>query len=86
MGYYAATKAKVMSPEISTILEADVVYVAEGSIHTTVSQILRSWNIAESSGTWQDDVSPGGMRSYSVPEQSTCSTKLTHVGVATSHF
>ena len=49
-----------MSPEILMILEADVVCVTEGSIHTTVSLNLRSWNIAGSSGTRQGDVSPAG--------------------------
>ena len=44
------------------ILEADVVCVTEGSIHTTVSPILRSWNIAESSGTLRGDVSPAGSK------------------------
>ncbi len=42
------------------ILEADVFCVTEGSIHTTISSNLRSWNIAGSSGTWQGDVSPTG--------------------------
>ncbi len=32
----------VISPEILIILEADVFSVTEGSIHTTVSPILRS--------------------------------------------
>jgi len=56
---------KVISPEILMILEADVVCVTEGSIHTTVSLNLRSWNIAKSymilrggsagaSGDWRD--------------------------------
>ena len=51
---------KVISPEILIILEADVICVTEGSIHTTISQHLQSWNIAESSGTRQGDVSPTG--------------------------
>ncbi|HUV83499.1 MAG TPA: hypothetical protein VMW53_10565 [archaeon] len=41
MGYQATTEVKVISPEISPILEADVICVTEGSIHTTVSQHLR---------------------------------------------
>ena len=53
---------KVISPEISMILEADVLCVTEGSIHTTISPNLRSWNIAGSSGTWQGDVSPTGSK------------------------
>ena len=44
------------------ILEADVLCVTEGSIHTTISPNLRSWNIAWSSGTWQGDVSPTGSK------------------------
>jgi len=61
MGYQATIeKVKVISPEILMILEADVFCVTEGSIHTTVSPILRSWNIAESSGTLRGDVSPAG--------------------------
>jgi len=48
MGYQAATEVKVISPEILMILEADVICVTEGSIRTTISPNLRSWNIAES--------------------------------------
>jgi hypothetical protein len=55
-------EVKVMSPEILVILEADVVCVTESSIHTTVSPNLRSWDIAESSGTWQGDMSPTGSK------------------------
>ena len=51
---------KVISPEILLVLEADVFCVTEGSIHTTISSNLRSWNIAGSSGTRQGDVSPTG--------------------------
>ena len=53
---------KVISPEILTILEADVLCQTEGSIHITISSNLRSWNIAESSGTRQGDVSPTGSK------------------------
>jgi len=53
---------KVISPEILVILEADVICVTESGIHTTVSPYLRSWNIAESSGTWQGDMSPTGSK------------------------
>ena len=53
---------KVISPEILMILEADVLCVTEGSIHTTISPNLRSWNIAESLMTWQGDVSPAGSK------------------------
>ncbi len=55
-------EVKVISPEILKILEADVICVTEGSIHTTISPNLRSWNIAESSGTWQGDMSPTGSK------------------------
>ena len=51
---------KVISPEILMILEADVICVTEGSIHSTISPNLQSWNIAESLKTWQGDVSPTG--------------------------
>nr|QNO45553.1 hypothetical protein CJAOPEPI_00006 [Methanosarcinales archaeon ANME-2c ERB4]QNO47826.1 hypothetical protein GNFHAPIE_00031 [Methanosarcinales archaeon ANME-2c ERB4] len=52
MGYQATIeKVKVISPEILMILEADVVCVTEGSIHTTVSPIF---------GTLRGDVSPAG--------------------------
>jgi hypothetical protein len=60
MGYQPQRRVLVISPEILMILEADVVCVTEGSIHTTVSPNLRSWNIAESSGTLLGDVSPAG--------------------------
>lgn len=53
---------KVISPEILMILEADVICVTEGSIHTTISQHLQSWNIAGSSGTRRGDVSPTGSK------------------------
>jgi len=55
-------EVKVISPEIPMILEADVIRVTEGSIHTTVSPYLRSWNIAESSGISQGDMSPTGSK------------------------
>jgi hypothetical protein len=44
------------------ILEADVFCVTEGSIRTTISPNLRSWNIAASSGAWQGGVSPAGSK------------------------
>jgi len=53
---------KVISPEILMILEADVFCVTEGSIRTTISPKLKSWNIAVSSGAWQGDVSPAGSK------------------------
>ena len=55
-------EVKVISPEIPIILEADVLCMTECSIQTTISSNLRSWNIAESSGIWQGDVSPTGSK------------------------
>ena len=53
---------KVISPEISIILEADVFRVTEGSIRITVSLILRSWNIAESYMILRGGVHPAGSK------------------------
>lgn len=53
---------KVISPEISLILEADVICVTEGSIYITISPNLESWNIAGSLTTWQGVVSPAGSK------------------------
>ena len=69
---------KVISPEISTILEADVFRVTEGSIHTTVSPNLRSWNIAASSGIWQGDVSPAGSKTAAWYQTETMGTREAH--------
>ena len=69
------------------ILEADVFCVTEGSIHTTVSLNLRSWNIAGSSGTWQGDVSPTGSQTVAWYQTETMGTRegqcalLTELGV-----
>ena len=68
---------KVISPEIPQILEADVVCATEGSIHTTVSPILRSWNIAESSGTLRGDVSPAGSQTVAWYQTVTMGTRET---------
>ena len=75
MGYQATTEVKVISPEIQIILEADVFYVTEGSIHTTVSQYLRSWNIAGSSGTRRGDVSPTGSKIVAWYQMETMGTR-----------
>jgi hypothetical protein len=64
-----------MSPEISIILEADVLRVTEGSIHTTVSLNLRSWNIAGSSGTVRGDVSPAGSKTVAWYQTVTMGTR-----------
>ncbi len=68
---------KVISPEILMILEADVLCVTEGSIHTTVSLNLRSWNIAGSSGTRQGDVSPAGSKTVAWYQTETMGTRET---------
>ena len=75
MGYQAATEVKVISPEILIILEADVLCMTEGSIHTTISSNLRSWNIAVSSGTWQGDVSPTGSKTAAWYQTETMGTR-----------
>jgi hypothetical protein len=62
MGYQATTEVEVISPEIQIISEADVFCVMGGSIHTTISLNPRSWNIARSLRTWQDNVSLTGSK------------------------
>ena len=69
---------KVISPEISIIPEADVLRVTEGSIHTTVSPILRSWNIAGSFGTLRGDVSPAGSKTAAWYQMETMGTREAH--------
>ena len=66
-----------MSPEILMILEADVLCVTEGSIHTTVSLNLRSWNIAGSSGTLRGGVSPAGSKTVAWYQTETMGTRET---------
>ena len=66
---------KVISPEILMILEADVICVTEGSIHTTISPNLQSWNIAESLMTWQGDVSPTGSKTAAWYQTETMGTR-----------
>jgi len=73
--YQAATEVKVISPEILIILEADVLCTTEGSIHITISSNLRSWNIAESSGTWQGDVNPMGSKTAAWYQTETMGTQ-----------
>lgn len=70
-------EVKVISPEILNILEADIIRVTEGSIHTTISPNLRSWNIAESSGTWQGDMSPTGSKTVAWYQTETMGTRET---------
>ena len=75
---------KVISPEISTILEADVLRVTEGSIHTTVSPNLRSWNIAGSSGTLRGDVSPVGSKTVAWYQTVTMGTREAQYALLTA--
>ena len=79
-------KVKVMSPEILMILEADVVCVTEGSIHTTVSLNLRSWNIAGSSGTRQGDVSPAGSQTVAWYQMVTMGTREAQYALPDPHI
>ena len=65
------------------ILEADVVCVTEGSIHTAVSPNLRSWNIAVSSGIWQGDVSPAGSKTAAWYQTDSMGTRETHYALPT---
>jgi hypothetical protein len=83
MGYQAATEVKVISPEILIILEADVLCLTEGSIHTTDSSNLRSWNIAASSGTWPGDVSPTGSKTVAWYQTETMGTREAHYALPT---
>ena len=66
-----------MSPEILMILEADVVCVTEGRIHTTVSLNLRSWNTAGSAGTLRGGVSPAGSQTVAWYQMETMETRET---------
>jgi hypothetical protein len=78
---------KVISPEISLILEADVFCVTEGSIHTTAIKHLQSWNIAESSALRRGVVNPTGSKTVACYQKETMGTReaqyalLTEVGV-----
>ena len=61
MGYWAVTEVKGLSLEICIVSVADVLALTEGSTLIAVDPNLRSWNIAESSGTsWRGDASPTG--------------------------
>ncbi len=66
-----------MSPEILMILEADVVCATEGSIHTTVSLNLRSWNIAESYRILRGGVRPAGSQTVAWYQMVTMGTRET---------
>ena len=68
---------KVISPEISIILEADVLRVTEGSIRITVSLNLRSWNIAESYMILRGDVRPAGSKTAAWYQTVTMGTRET---------
>jgi len=79
MGYQAAIeKVKVISSEILMILEADVICVTEGSIRTTVSPNLRSWNTDGGSMTWQGDASPAGYKTATWYQTGTMGTREAH--------
>ena len=83
-GYQAAIeKVKVISPEILMILEADVVCVTEGSIRTTVSLNLRSWNTAGSAGTLRGGVSPAGSQTVAWYQMETMGTRETQYTLLT---
>jgi len=83
MGYQAATEVKVISPEILMILEADVICVTEGSIHTAISPNLQSWNIAESLRTRQGDVSPTGSQTAAWYQTETMGTREAQYALST---
>ena len=75
MGYQATIeKVKVISPEILMILEADVVCVTEGSIHTTVSPTRAR----------QGDVSPAGSQTVAWYQTETMGTREAHYAFLTS--
>jgi hypothetical protein len=75
MGYQATIeKVKVISPEILMILEADVVCVTEGSIHTTVSPTRAR----------QGDVSPAGSQTVAWYQTETMGTREAHYALLTS--
>jgi len=76
--YCSHNESEGYEPEISIVLEADVVCATEGSIHTTVSPNRRSWNIAESSGIWQGDVSPTGSKTVAWYQTDTMGTREAH--------
>nr|QNO41922.1 hypothetical protein KBJIOONF_00008 [Methanosarcinales archaeon ANME-2c ERB4] len=59
------------------ILEADVVCVTEGSIHTAVSLNLRSWNIAESYMILRGGASPAGSQTVAWYQMETMGTRET---------
>ena len=70
-------EVKIISHEILKILEADVICVTEGSIHTTDIKHLQSWNTAESSATRQGDVSPAGSKAVAWYQTETMGTRET---------
>ncbi len=70
-------EVKVISSEILSILEADVIRVTEGSNHTTDIEHLQSWNIAESSATRQGVVSPTGSKTVAWYQTETMGTRET---------
>ena len=69
---------KVISPEILTILEADVFCVTEGSIYSTISPNLQSCNIARNIRTRQGAVSPTGSQTVAWYQTEIMGTRETH--------
>ena len=65
----------VISPEILMIPEADVFSVTEGSIRTTVSPNLRSWNMGGDSTTWQGGANPAGHKTAAWYQTETMGTR-----------
>ena len=74
-----------MSPEISIILEADVLRETEGSIHTTVSPNLRFWNTDGCSMTWQGGASPAGSKTAAWYQTVTMGTREAHYALLVPH-
>ena len=70
-------EVKVISPEILTILEAEVLRATEGSNHNTAIKQLQSWNIAESSASRRGDVSPTGSKTAAWYQRETTGTRET---------
>ena len=68
------------------ILEADVVCVTEGSIRTTVSLNLRSWNIAESYMTLRGGASPAGSQTVAWYQTETMGTRETQYALFVLHM
>jgi retron-type reverse transcriptase len=75
MGYWAATKVKGLSPEITHVSEADVVHLTEGSTFIVDSPNLRSWNRAVSFETWRGDEGPAGSETVARYQRASMGTR-----------